>query len=258
MWTLRAFREFVSDLGGIDLGYMGYPFTWVNRRTRDGLIKERLDRVLVSTAWRAWYDKERVQHLFSVGSDHAALLLDTDPPQSKRFRPFRFDCRWASDPESSEVVQKGWSGEVRGSKICTVFQRVKNCHHELRRWSKAKDFNSRRKIIELQQKLKDIGEDRSQGTDGEVRHLEKELGKAWEQEESYWRQKYRKVWMVKGDRNSSFFHAKVAQRRRRNRISGCIKRMGTGVKTQERWQPNLWPISRICSNQRDLLMLRRF
>lgn len=83
VWTLRAFREFVSDLGGIDLGYMGYPFTWVNRRTRDGLIKERLDRVLVSTAWRAWYDKERLQHLFSVGSDHAALLLDTDPPQSK-------------------------------------------------------------------------------------------------------------------------------------------------------------------------------
>ncbi|KAF7141085.1 hypothetical protein RHSIM_Rhsim06G0060600 [Rhododendron simsii] len=106
----------------VDLGYIGYPFTWVNKHMGDGLIKERLDRVLVSTEWRAWYDGAQVQHLFSVGLDHAALLQDTNPTQSKQLRPFRFYCRWASDPKSREVIQNGWSGEVRSSKMYKVFQ----------------------------------------------------------------------------------------------------------------------------------------
>lgn len=37
-WTLRAFRDFVAELGAVDLGYTGYPFTWVNRRL---LIKKK-------------------------------------------------------------------------------------------------------------------------------------------------------------------------------------------------------------------------
>ncbi|KAH7838077.1 hypothetical protein Vadar_021697 [Vaccinium darrowii] len=55
---------------------------------------------------------------------------------------------------------------------------------------------------------------------GKVRALEKELGDAWVQEERYWRQKARVSWMVEGDRNTSFYHAKVTQRRKRNAIAG--------------------------------------
>ncbi|KAH7837759.1 hypothetical protein Vadar_017617 [Vaccinium darrowii] len=219
-WSLRAFRNFVADLGAVDLGYSGYPFTWVNRRYGSGLIKERLDRVLVSPGWRVKYDRGFVQHLFSVGSDHAALLLDTNPPRNFGLRSFRFDSRWTSDPESMEVVKKSWQNPVQGSKMFEVFSKVRGCRQELRKWSKAKNFNARRKINEVHQKLIDIGEERRHGWDGEVRELEKELGRLWEQEERFWRQKYRATWMVEGDRNTSFFHAKVAQRRRRNTISG--------------------------------------
>ncbi|KAH7862793.1 hypothetical protein Vadar_009610 [Vaccinium darrowii] len=90
-WSLRAFRQFTTELGAIDMGFSGYPFTWVNRRYGDGLIKERLDRVLVSLNWKLQYDKAVVRHLATVGSDHAALLLDTDPPMVYGHRQFRFD-----------------------------------------------------------------------------------------------------------------------------------------------------------------------
>ncbi|KAH7847914.1 hypothetical protein Vadar_031561 [Vaccinium darrowii] len=55
---------------------------------------------------------------------------------------------------------------------------------------------------------------------GQIHALEKELGEAWVQEEKFWRQKARILWMVEGDRNTSFFHAKVTQRRKRNAIAG--------------------------------------
>lgn len=129
---------------------------------------------MVSPGWRTFYDKAQVRHLFTVGSDHASLLLDTRPPQLQWRRPFCFDSRWADDPDSHEVIRKAWDGEIRGSNMFGVFQPVKNCRYELRKWSKAKDFNVRRKIIDLQQKLKEIGEDQRQGSDGEVRRLEAE------------------------------------------------------------------------------------
>ncbi|KAH7851087.1 hypothetical protein Vadar_007104 [Vaccinium darrowii] len=189
--SLRAFRQFVNDLGAIDLGFSGYPFTWANRRYGDGLVKERLDRVLVSSDWRLKYDTALVKHLFTVGSDHAALLLDTNPPKGKGFRQFRFDSRWCEDPESHDVVKRSWQGAIRGSKMFEIFQKVRNCHKELRNWSKQKGFNARKKIIDLQQKLESNGADHRGVWGGEIRALEKELNSAWDQEDQYWRQKAR-------------------------------------------------------------------
>lgn len=208
IWSLRAFRQFVIDIGAVDIGYSGYPFTWVNRRFGDGMIKEHLDRVLVSPEWRLKFDRAQVRHLFAVGSDHAAMLLDTNPPKFSGPRQFRFDSRWVDDSESYDIVRRGWQSVKRGSKMFEVFQKVKNCRNELRCWSKRKNFNARWKITETQQKLKAIGEDQVNGGPDQVRALEKELGAAWEQEEMFWRQKARVTWMVKGDRNTSFFMLK--------------------------------------------------
>ncbi|KAH7845873.1 hypothetical protein Vadar_006913 [Vaccinium darrowii] len=94
-WSLPAFRQFTTELGAVDMGFSGYPFTWVNRRYGDGLIKERLDRVLVSLNWKLQYDKAVVRHLATVGSDHAALLLDTDSPMPYGHRQFRIAMRWS-------------------------------------------------------------------------------------------------------------------------------------------------------------------
>ncbi|KAF7140800.1 hypothetical protein RHSIM_Rhsim06G0055700 [Rhododendron simsii] len=220
VWSLKVFRDFVASLGAVDLGFNGYPFTWSNRRGGDGQVKERLDRVLVAPGWRLKYDRARVQHLFAVGSDHAVLLLDTNPPKFTGYRQFRFDSRWANDPASFDTVCKGWQMTIPGSKMFEVFHKVRNTRKELRVWSKVKNFNARKKINELQGKLKEIGEDRVSSATGQIHVLEKELGEAWVQEESFWRQKARKSWLAEGDRNTAFFHAKVTKRRRRNTISG--------------------------------------
>ncbi|KAF7135314.1 hypothetical protein RHSIM_Rhsim08G0091800 [Rhododendron simsii] len=183
IWSLRVFRDFVNSLGVVDLGFHGYPFTWSNRRGGDGQVKERLDRVFVAPGWRLKYDRARVQHLFAVGSDHAVLLLDTNPPKFTGYRQFQFDSRWANDPASYDTVCKGWQKTIHGSKMFEVFHKVRNTRKELRVWSKVKNFNARKKINELQDKLKAIGEDRESCDNGQICVLEKELGDAWVQEE---------------------------------------------------------------------------
>ncbi|KAH7846631.1 hypothetical protein Vadar_016292 [Vaccinium darrowii] len=130
-WSLKAFGDFVTELEAVDLGYSGYPFTWTNRRGGDGMVKERLDRVLVSPGWRLQYDRAKVQNLFAVGSDHAALLVDTNPPKFSGPRQFRFDKRWVDDPDCYDVICKGWQETIRGSNMFKVFSKVRNTRREL-------------------------------------------------------------------------------------------------------------------------------
>ncbi|CAL8076138.1 unnamed protein product [Prunus armeniaca] len=46
--SMLDFRSFVTDLS--DLGFVGYPFTWRNRRQEEG-IQERLDRGFADDNW---------------------------------------------------------------------------------------------------------------------------------------------------------------------------------------------------------------
>lgn len=46
-WTFREFGDFINNLGTVDLGYRGKPWTWSCYRMNEGVIQERLDTVLV-------------------------------------------------------------------------------------------------------------------------------------------------------------------------------------------------------------------
>jgi hypothetical protein len=52
-------------------------------------------------------------------------------------------------------------------------------------------------------------------------------------EEAYHRQRYKKSWSVKGDRNTSFFHQSIIKRARRNTITHLQNPDGTFSTTQE-------------------------
>lgn len=50
-WSFEVFRNFVNGIGAIDLGFMGYQFTWQNKKGGEGNVRERLDKVLVLGEW---------------------------------------------------------------------------------------------------------------------------------------------------------------------------------------------------------------
>lgn len=59
--------------------YRGNPFTWANNRAYEGFIQERLDRSFGSMQWMFQYDTAEVIHFARQTSDHALLILDTQP-----------------------------------------------------------------------------------------------------------------------------------------------------------------------------------
>lgn len=57
--------------------------------------------------------------------------------------------------------------------------------------------------------------------------LRQQLDDAYTDEEAYWSQKARKQWLQEGDKNTQFFHATAAQRRKRNGIETLEREDGS-------------------------------
>uniref|UniRef100_A0A2N9G2U3 CCHC-type domain-containing protein n=1 Tax=Fagus sylvatica TaxID=28930 RepID=A0A2N9G2U3_FAGSY len=89
----------------VDLGFSSNKFNWCNRRWGKGCIRERLDRSIASTEWRVLFPKTVLYHLRAIRSDHAPLLLDTNPCDFFSPRPFRFEAAWLRDPSCSEEAK---------------------------------------------------------------------------------------------------------------------------------------------------------
>lgn len=106
----RIFLEnFMTETSGIDLGFVGYPFTWKNNGEALGFVKRRLDRAIVHLNWKIMFPTAVIYHLTANNSDHMPLLLklwnnlDTGP------KPFRFYVTWQTDPTCKETIKKAWN-----------------------------------------------------------------------------------------------------------------------------------------------------
>ncbi|CAL1388085.1 unnamed protein product [Linum trigynum] len=214
-----SLRDFVHDLGLHDPGFQGDQFTWTNKRMGATCIRERLDRALCSQAWMDAFPETLVKHFTDQGSDHRALLL-SDKPYSRTGRPlFRFDARWADNPEVRAMVHYVWSEEVQGTPMFRLWERLKKLRHLLYDWSRAGTTNSLRNIKTLQAEIDRIKSTHPVDWDM-VKTLESELSHQWEAEEIYWQQKSRVRWLKKGDQNSAYFHTVTRVRRKNNFVAG--------------------------------------
>lgn len=68
-------RSAVETCEFVDMGYIGYDFTWSNNRGGEANIQERLDRFLANEMWKTQYPGSFVSHLTRRKSDHLPLLL---------------------------------------------------------------------------------------------------------------------------------------------------------------------------------------
>ena len=91
--SINGFNSFINKGNLMDLGFVGYEFTWSNRSYDGNLVKERIDRTLTSVDWCANYPKARLLHLEDNGSDHCPILLKSNPPSQRKKRRFKFQER---------------------------------------------------------------------------------------------------------------------------------------------------------------------
>ncbi|GAA0167584.1 hypothetical protein LIER_40413 [Lithospermum erythrorhizon] len=111
---MKILRDFVADSELIDLGFVGHPFTWWNRREGEHVVEARLDRVLSNAKWCLDFPRATSTHLDMVGVDYCPLLLDTEASLEKSNSRFVFDQRWVGKEGCEETIKEAWGKEVRG------------------------------------------------------------------------------------------------------------------------------------------------
>nr|XP_025675778.1 uncharacterized protein LOC112776041 [Arachis hypogaea] len=221
--TIATFTNFIDSNELVDIGMVGHPFTWTNRRQGEDLVKERFDRYLVGMEWKLKFPNAVVHRLTESGSDHAPILMETEPQSWHSKRRFKYQERWCGEEDVKRIVSEVWRMEVVGSAMFSLAQKLKVCRHRLVQWQKTHKANSRKEIEDLQAKLEEL---RVAGINEgeEVTSLEEKLELAYLKEESYWREKSRIKWLKEGDQNTRFFHQKFQSRMRRNRIWRLVGR----------------------------------
>ncbi|KAK8302591.1 hypothetical protein V6Z12_D04G097400 [Gossypium hirsutum] len=194
-------------------------FTWTNNREGTGVIKERLDRFLISDIIIEKMPFITSSIVRQSKSDHEAILLDLygNNPKEKGYDLrawFRYDICWAKEQEAKDIISKAWSMEG-----CNTVDKMKLVKDKLGPWQ----YNRVRKLRNI---IKGLEKDIHNLMDGQISEsstnllkiARSKLGYHYEVEEKYWATRVRTQWLKEGDMNTRFFHAKASSRRSKNSI----------------------------------------
>ncbi|GMI84866.1 hypothetical protein HRI_002155900 [Hibiscus trionum] len=200
---------------------MGW-FTWSKTGPKTTPLFERLDRFVGNMAWKASFPNYNITSEFDAKSDHCFLLLNTEPLPPTNSRPpptkFRFENCWASNEEGIAVVKQTWSS-TKGNTL----EKIKAVGSCLGDWQSQQRFKSNGRIKFLTKKINKLLQ-RPLSSTAEKRYIsaKTELHKLLMEQEAYWAQRSRNLWLSQGDKNTRFFHARASNRKKKNTISGLL------------------------------------
>ncbi|KAJ3685147.1 hypothetical protein LUZ61_014311 [Rhynchospora tenuis] len=218
----RRFRAMANRTQLIDLGYHGCAYTWTNNRPCTTLIMQRLDRAMASVTWTALYPSAKVYHLPRSNSDHVPILLCLKPERVKGRRTFKVENWWMNTEGFDEACQRALNTGVDHGQMENWDGMLNNLRKEIRRWEE----KVHQPMHELAMIESMISDHQSSAPDPQWHEKHQELQVQYNRcllsVEAYWAQRSRIRWAVLGDRNTSFFHATVASRRRRNSITSLL------------------------------------
>ncbi|XP_057422210.1 uncharacterized protein LOC130716023 [Lotus japonicus] len=225
---LQVATQACTDCGLSRVDGRGNSFTWTNNRTQPATIEERLDYALVNEAWQELWQVSSVFHLIRHQSDHSPIVLQCGRRRQdfrrQRVNLFRFEEVWLqSGDDCAEIVTEAW-----GDTELTLTDRIAGLGQALDTWGKAKYGDLPKRIAETRALLQRL--QRSPHTDQihlAIGDAEKELDELLKQEEIRWGQRSRANWLKHGDRNTSFFHKKASQWKKRNCIEEIVDDRGT-------------------------------
>ncbi|WZZ70042.1 hypothetical protein YC2023_081412 [Brassica napus] len=211
--SFGAFRNMLSNCNLFDLKHTGISLSWRGRR-RTHLVFCRLDRVLVNPAWSDCFPTGRCHYLNFDTSDHRPVITVFDSAKRRKNRLFRYDRRLKDNAEVRNLIAEVWNADPNLS----MDAKLSRCRKAIATWSREQSFNSKEAINQLKLSLETAMID-PQGDDSIITSLNAKLHIAYRDEEEFWRQRSRIMWLSAGDKNLGFFHAMAKGRRARNRMS---------------------------------------
>ena len=119
------------------------------------------------------------------------------------------------------IIQDSWSqAQPRGNPMYCLFEKIKKCQLDLIAWSRRTFDNTRTMLDAKQRELADLLRGGFGQNVERINGVKKEIRELLHQEEVFWRQRSRSIWLPMGDKTTKFFHQRASQRRRTNNIEG--------------------------------------
>lgn len=147
---------------------------------------------------------------------------------------FKYEAMWLRAAHYKDTLEKAWAAGRNDSlslqSTWINLNRVASC---LRTWSKESFGCILKQINKMERRLRTIRSSPiSADSLAEERKIEGLLFDLFEREEILERQRSRVDWLREGDRNTKFFHARAAARRRANKISSLLRDDGSSCDSQ--------------------------
>lgn len=101
----RGLANFMDAMGMVDLGFVGFCYTLLNRGSALANIRERIDKGVANTQWRMAFPNANIFHDY-VPSDHVPLVLNIFGSNSSAPKPLKFERLWAREDGCFEVAAK--------------------------------------------------------------------------------------------------------------------------------------------------------
>ncbi|XP_074283483.1 uncharacterized protein LOC141608032 [Silene latifolia] len=215
-WQMNNFQAAVDDCGLRDIMWKGYQYTYDNGQVGEANRQCRLDRAMCTSAWLEIYPYAKLLHLDREWSDHAPikLVFDRRDEGGVRRRRFRFEQIWVGMEGCEEAIVRGVDkGNGNLGRMIAV------CEREIQAWKKISIGKINWALDKKRKQLARLnGGARTQEEAKRRRKLVAEIAELYRQEEQYWRQRSRALWLRDGDRNRKFFHARAEERKRKNNM----------------------------------------
>ncbi|XP_026417593.1 uncharacterized protein LOC113313084 [Papaver somniferum] len=220
----RHVRNFVQQLGLIDLGYSRADTTWSNHRSEDDHVSARLDRALVNNRWINHYTNAHFQHLVPVASDHNPILLHTVPSATKH-SPFKLYKCWFKMDSCTDTIARSWKQRFSGSPSFQFSSKLKLTRTQLQIWKRLSFGNIENNLQNIQKQLQFCYDRNLPSSHPQVKHLSSSLQQWLLIQKEFFMQKAGDKFLEE-DRNTSYFHSIVNYNKRMSTINSIQGPLG--------------------------------
>ncbi|XP_026377886.1 uncharacterized protein LOC113272227 [Papaver somniferum] len=230
----RTFNNLINDCNLMDLGFMGYTYTWNNHRQDTQNIEQRLDGALVNDKCNRKFPNSSITHLGPLTSDHLPIKLNTYNQWDDGPTLFKYFWEWIKHEESKPLIQESWNKNIKGSASHKVNKNLVIVKHTLNLWNKTSFGNINSNIQNIKkdmEKTNSMGNYPNKITD--LANLRQDLAKWYAIKQKFWKDKSRDQNIALGDRNTRFFHNKAKQRFGSNRIETLKDENNVWLNTKE-------------------------
>ncbi|XP_074313724.1 uncharacterized protein LOC141648916 [Silene latifolia] len=218
---MNSFRDAVDVCELRDLGFEGYEFTFDNGQAGVDNRQCRLDRAFNNEGWRDLFPYAKVINMNREWSDHSPIKVFLDGRErldGPRGRNFRFEQIWVGEEGCEDTIKKAWEEDD-----WNVVDTIARCARELQKWKGVSIGKIMRDLSRKRRRLKWLNvNERTVANVRERKAVIKDINSLLRQEEVFWRQRSRALWLKEGDRNTKYFHRKAGQQKKKNRIGRIV------------------------------------